>query len=98
MITTPALSQYKMHVGGEWVEAASREYFESKAGRSDSALNALELLSFLKAAAHISGDPKYESEYRRSAVDLKYLDQSTRYLELREEINYSDEELAMLSF
>ena len=79
---------------GRW----SREYFESKAGRSDSALNALELLSFLKAAAHISGDPKYESEYRRSAVDLKYLDQSTRYLELREEINYSDEELAMLSF
>jgi aldehyde dehydrogenase (NAD+) len=30
MITTPALSQYKMHVGGEWVEAASGEYFESE--------------------------------------------------------------------
>jgi hypothetical protein len=79
---------------GQW----SREYFESKGGRSDSALNALEMLSFLKTAAHISGDPKYEKEYRRVAIDLKYLDQSTRYLELRDEINYSDEELAMLSF
>jgi hypothetical protein len=32
------------------------------------------------------------------ALDLKYLDQSTRLAELTHEINYSDEELAMLSF
>jgi hypothetical protein len=78
---------------GRW----SREYFEG-AGRSDSALNALELLSFLKTAAHITGDRKYAREYRKAAIDLKYLDQTARYLELRDEINYSDEELAMLPF
>lgn len=78
---------------GKW----SREYFEGE-GRSDSALNALELLTFLKTAAHITGDEKYAREYRKVAIDLKYLDQTTRYLELRDEINYSDEELAMLPF
>jgi len=79
---------------GKW----SPEYFESRTGRSDSALNALELLSFLKTAEHITGDVKYGREYRKVAVELKYLEQTTRYLELRHEINYSDEELAMLPF
>jgi hypothetical protein len=79
---------------GKW----SRKYFESKAGKPDSALNALEMLSFLKTAQHITGDAKYGREYRKVALDLKYLEQTTRYLELREEINYSDEELAMLPF
>jgi hypothetical protein len=79
---------------GKW----SREYFESRAGRSDSALNALELLSFLKTAEHITGDTRYGREYRKAAVELKYLEQTTRYAELRDEINYSDEELAMLPF
>jgi hypothetical protein len=79
---------------GRW----SREYFDSKAGAPDSALNSLELLSLLKAAAHITGDAKYEAEYRKAAIDLKYLEQTTRLLELTHEINYSDEELAMLSF
>jgi len=79
---------------GKW----SREYFDGR-GRSDSALNALELLSFLKTAEHITGDAKYGREYRKVAVELKYLEQTTRYLELRgREINYSDEELAMLPF
>jgi len=32
------------------------------------------------------------------AFDLKYLDRATRLLELTHEVNYSDEELAMLSF
>src|ERR1051326_2866881 len=79
---------------GKW----SREYFESRNGRSDSALNALELLSFLKTAEHITGDAKYGREYRKVAVESKYLEQATRYQELRHEINYSDEELAMLPF
>ena len=78
---------------GKW----SREYFEGR-GKSDSALNAVELLSFLKTAQHITGDARYGREYRKVAVDLKYAAQATRYLELRTEINYSDEELAMLSF
>ena len=77
---------------GKW----SRKYFDEEP--SDSALNSLELLSFLKTAAHITGDAKYEAEYRKAALDLNYAKQTTRYLELREEINYSDEELAMLPF
>lgn len=78
---------------GKW----SREYFDGR-GRSDSALNALELLSFLKTAEHMTGDAKYAREYRKAAMDLKYLEQTTRYLEYQNEINYSDEELAMLPF
>jgi hypothetical protein len=79
---------------GRW----SREYFESENGKPDSPLNALELLSILKTAAHVTGDAKYEFAYRKAALDLKYLDQAARLAELTHEINYSDEELAMLSF
>jgi hypothetical protein len=77
---------------GKW----SRKYFDEDP--ADSALNSLELLSFLKTAAHITGDAKYEAEYRKAALELNYAQQMTRYLELRDEINYSDEELAMLPF
>jgi hypothetical protein len=77
---------------GRW----SRDYFKQEPG--DSALNSVELLSFLKTAAHITGNPRYAAEYRKAAIDLDYAYTATRYKELREEINYSDEELAMLSF
>jgi hypothetical protein len=78
---------------GKW----SPEYFASN-GKSDSALNALELLSFLQTTYQLTGDAKYATEYKKVAVDMKYAEQAARYLELRVEINYSDEELAMLSF
>lgn len=78
---------------GKW----SPEYFNSE-GKSDSPLNALELLSFLKTAAHITGDGKYQAEYRKVALEMGYLAIAKRELELRGEINYSDEELAMLPF
>ena len=78
---------------GKW----SPEYFSGK-GKSDSALNAAELLSFLKVTEHMTGDARYAAEYKKVAVDMKYAEQAARYLELRQEINYSDEELAMLSF
>jgi hypothetical protein len=77
---------------GRWSET----YFQREPG--DSALNSIELLSFLKTAAHITGNSKYAAEYRKAALDLGYARRATRYKELREEINYSDEELAMLSF
>jgi hypothetical protein len=77
---------------GRW----SRTYFHQNPG--DSALNAMELLSFLKTAAHITGNPRYAREYRKAANDLEYARLANRYKEMREEINYSDEELAMLSF
>jgi hypothetical protein len=77
---------------GRW----SPQYF--KQNPADSALNSLELLSFLKTAAHVTRNPKYESEYRKVALDMGYAQLATRYKDLRDEINYSDEELAMLPF
>ena len=62
------------------------------------ALNSLQLLSFLKTAAHITGDARYETEYKKVAWDLKYADWLTRVNEFRQEMNYSDEELAMLPY
>jgi hypothetical protein len=78
---------------GKWSPA----YFNSK-GRSDSPLNAVELLSFLRAARHITGDAKYDVEYQKVARQMGYAKIATRYRELADEINYSDEELALLSF
>ena len=77
---------------GRW----SPDYFRQNP--PDSPLNSMELLSFLKVAAHITGNPRYEKKYRKAALDMGYAQLATRYKELREEINYSDEELAMLSF
>ncbi len=77
---------------GRW----SPEYFRDNP--PDSPLNSLELLSFLKTAAHITGDRKYEREYQKAALPMGYAKLATRYKELRAEINYSDEELAMLAF
>ena len=62
------------------------------------ALNSLQLLSFLKTAAHITGDPRYTAEYRKVAGDWKYAEWITRVKEFRLELNYSDEELALLPF
>ena len=44
------------------------------------------------------GNPRYEREYKRLAIDRKYAELATKELEFREEINYSDEELAFLPF
>jgi hypothetical protein len=62
------------------------------------ALNSLQLLSFLKTAAHITGNPRYQTEYRKAAIEWNYADWITRVNEFRQELNYSDEELAMLPF
>jgi hypothetical protein len=56
------------------------------------------LLSFLKTTEHITGDKRFEVEYRKAAWDWKYADWITRLNEFRQELNYSDEELAMLPF
>lgn len=79
---------------GRWDE----EYFASARGLDDGPLNAIEILSFLKTAHHITGEPRYASEYQRLAADRGYARLGERYLERRKVINYSDEELAMLSF
>jgi hypothetical protein len=77
---------------GRW----SPQYFHD--APADSPLNSVELLSFLKSCAHITGKSRYEDEYQKVAWKLGYAQLASRYKELREEINYSDEELAMLSF
>jgi hypothetical protein len=77
---------------GRW----SPDYFRENP--ADSPLNSMELLSFLKAATHIPGSHRYEVEYRKVALEMGYAETATRYKDLREEINYSDEELAMLAF
>ena len=79
---------------GRW----SKEYFASPRGKGDSPLNALEILSFLKAAHHITGEPRYDAEYRRLAGPGGYAAITTQLDVLRQQINYSDEELAMLPF
>jgi hypothetical protein len=78
---------------GRW----SPEYFAGE-GMEDAPVNALELLSFLKVAHHITRDKRYESEYRKAIDKLGYHKLVAKYTELTKELNYSDEELAMLSF
>jgi len=79
---------------GRW----SPEYFATPEGRPDAPLNAVELLSFLCVSHHVTGDEAYLREYRKLTGELHYPEIAARYSELREELNYSDEELAMLSF
>jgi len=73
------------------------EYFAGE-GKEDAPLNALELISFLRTSAHVTGDKKYELELKKVIDELGYLKIAGRLKEMREELNYSDEELAMLSF
>jgi hypothetical protein len=62
------------------------------------ALNSMQLLSFLKTTEHITGGARYAAEYRKVAHDFKYADLMTHVNDFRTEMNYSDEELAMLPF
>src|SRR5436190_1984854 len=62
------------------------------------ALNSMQLLSFLKTTAHLTGDPRYDAEYKKAALEFHYTDWLTRLDEFRKEMNYSDEELAMLPY
>ncbi|MBM3793438.1 MAG: hypothetical protein FJW31_05095 [Acidobacteria bacterium] len=79
---------------GRW----SPEYFATPRGSGDGPLNAVELLSFLLVTHRLTGEAKYRAEYERLAGAGGYLKLANRLLELREELNYSDEELAMLPF
>ncbi|HEY7547260.1 MAG TPA: hypothetical protein VID27_20365, partial [Blastocatellia bacterium] len=74
------------------------DYFESEEGREETALSSLELLSHFKVAHHITADARYENEYRRLIEKYEYHKRVTTYLKHRKELNYSDEELALLAF
>ena len=73
-------------------------YFETDDGREERALRSLELLSHLKVAHHMTRNSRYDREYRKLITEMNYHNNTTTYLKLRQELNYSDEELAMLSY
>jgi hypothetical protein len=76
---------------GRWSES----YFDSENGRDDQGLNALELLSFLKTAHHITGLPRFKAAYQ-NRVEHGYVKRLESYRAV--EINFSDDELAYLSW
>jgi hypothetical protein len=80
---------------GRWSEA----YHQSPEGRYESALGSLELLSFLKTAYHITGDPRYQAVYLER-VERGYAEKMRWYRRWPGggEINFSDDELAYLSY
>jgi hypothetical protein len=79
----------------KWGKWSLKDFSEDP---EDSALNSLELLSFLRTAAHVTDDARYEKEYQKVAHQLGYAELMLRLQEVRKEMNYSDEELAMLPF
>lgn len=79
---------------GEWSPA----FFSLPRGREEVALNSTEMLSHLLVAHHITGDPRFLDAYHNLISVHGYARNTARYLDLRSEINYSDEELALLSF
>ena len=80
---------------GKWSPA----YFADKStlGWCDAPLNSLELLSFLKTAQHITGEERFAAEYWK-LIEEGYPRLAAEYRARKCELNYSDEELAMLSF
>lgn len=61
------------------------------------ALNSMLLLSHLRTAYHITGKPRFIEEYRK-LVGMGYARNTAQYLQTRQEINHSDEEMALLGF
>ena len=80
---------------GEW----SERFFKTEEGIYEAPLRSLELLAFLKTAHHITGDKKYDTAYR-DRVSRGYADHVPLYRRWPGggEINFSDDELAYLSY
>lgn len=80
---------------GQW----SERYYKTQEGQYEKALRSLELLSFLKVTHHITGDAKYEAAYK-DRIARGYADYLLKYRrwEGESEINFSDDELAYLSY
>jgi hypothetical protein len=77
----------------------SPAYFQTEEGKEDQALNSLELLSHLRVAYHITGEQRFLTAYRELIQRRGYLENVTRGpRQAPHEVNYSDEELAFLSF
>ncbi|MDE3178597.1 MAG: hypothetical protein KGM47_02970 [Acidobacteriota bacterium] len=74
------------------------QYFKTAKGRDDKALDSLELLSHLRVAYQITGNPKFLAAYRRVATGLGYAGNVMHIGDSLRVVNYSDEELAFLCF
>jgi len=75
----------------------SPAYFQTPQGKDDAELNSLELLSHLRVAYHVTGEERFLTAYHQLVRERGYLENVMR-IDQRSEINYSDEELAFLSF
>lgn len=79
----------------------SPAYFKTPEGREQAPLNSLELLSILRVAYHVSANPSFLTAYHR-LIDqdgyLHYIMEGVSKLPPPTHYNYSDEELAFLSF
>jgi hypothetical protein len=80
---------------GEW----SERFFRTEEGRYEAPLRSLELLSFLKTAHHITREKKYAEAYQ-DRIARGYADRVPVYRRWPGggEINFSDDELAYLSY
>ena len=80
---------------GEW----SEKFFQTEEGKYEAPLRSIELLSFLKTTYHITGDKKYEAAYQ-DRVKRGYAEKTRIYRRWPGggEINFSDDELAYLSY
>ena len=77
----------------------SPAYFQTPDGKEDAPLNSLELLSHLRVAYHITGEERFLRAYHELIQKRGYLENVLRgEREAAREVNYSDEELAFLSF
>jgi hypothetical protein len=74
------------------------DYFETPEGQEEQALRATELLSHMLVAAEFTGEPRFRAEYRRLIDEHRFHERMQSYLANRLELNFSDEQLAMLSF
>jgi hypothetical protein len=77
----------------------SPEQLSTPAWAGDRGLNALEILSHLRVAAHIVGDPKYEAAARELVETHGYALHTVQQKITRPgHVNHSDDELAFLSY
>jgi hypothetical protein len=80
---------------GQW----SERYFKTEEGQYEAPLRSLQLLSFLKTTHHITGQKKYEEAYQ-DRIRRGYAEKMRQYRRWPGggEINFSDDELAYLSY
>lgn len=81
-----------------WGEYSER-FFKTEEGKYEAPLRSIQLLAFLKTAHHITGDAKYDAAYR-DRIQKGYAAHMRLYRRWTGggEVNFSDDELAYLSY